>query len=95
MLFDRVMNLNVKSLWFISQAVAPHMIERKSGIIINVSSIAARNGGGIGADYLRGGERRRLHHHQRNGQGIRAERVRVNAVSPGAVDNDFHVAIFH
>ena len=48
-LFDRVMTLNVKSAWFIAQAVAPHMIERGSGVIVNVSSIAARNGGGIGA----------------------------------------------
>jgi len=48
-LFDCVMALNVKSAWFIAQAVAPHMIERKSGIIVNVSSIAARTGGGIGA----------------------------------------------
>jgi len=48
-LYDRVMNLNVKSAWFITQAVAPCMTQRGSGVIVNLSSIAARNGGGSGA----------------------------------------------
>ncbi|RPI17262.1 MAG: SDR family NAD(P)-dependent oxidoreductase, partial [Acidobacteriales bacterium] len=47
-LYDRVMNLNVKSLWFITQAVAPAMVEKGSGVIVNLSSIAGRNGGGPG-----------------------------------------------
>ena len=48
-LFDAVMNLNVKSAWFITQAVTPHMIAQGSGAVVFVSSIAARNGGGPGA----------------------------------------------
>ena len=48
-LFDTVMTLNVKSLWFISQALAPRMVGGGGGVIVNVSSIAARNGGGLGA----------------------------------------------
>ena len=51
-LFDSVMNLNVKSAWFIAQAAAPGMLERGGGCIINLSSIAARNGGGDGRDRL-------------------------------------------
>ena len=47
--YDEVMNLNVKSVWRITQAVAPHMISRRGGVIVNVSSIAARTGGGPGA----------------------------------------------
>ncbi|HYZ84345.1 MAG TPA: SDR family NAD(P)-dependent oxidoreductase, partial [Bryobacteraceae bacterium] len=48
-LYEEVMTLNLKSAWFLSQAVVPHMIQAKSGVIVNLSSIAARNGGGIGA----------------------------------------------
>ena len=48
-LYDQVMNLNVKSAWMIAQAVAPHMVEKRSGVIVFLSSIAARNGGGPGA----------------------------------------------
>jgi NAD(P)-dependent dehydrogenase (short-subunit alcohol dehydrogenase family) len=35
-----VFNLNVKSLWFITQALVPSAIEKKSGVIINVGPIA-------------------------------------------------------
>ena len=38
------MNLNLKSALLCSQAVAQSMIERKTGVIINVVSIAGRNG---------------------------------------------------
>ena len=44
-LFDRVMRLNLKSAWRISQALASGMVARGSGVIVFVSSIAARNGG--------------------------------------------------
>lgn len=38
-LWDSVMNLNLKGLFFLGQAVAKLMIERKSGSIINVGSL--------------------------------------------------------
>jgi 3-oxoacyl-[acyl-carrier protein] reductase len=47
--WDEVMNLNLKSAVICSQAAAPGMIERKNGAIVNVVSIAGRNGGGPGA----------------------------------------------
>ena len=47
-LFDEVMDLNVKSMFFLTQAVANRMAER-GGAIVNISSIAARTGGGSGA----------------------------------------------
>jgi NAD(P)-dependent dehydrogenase (short-subunit alcohol dehydrogenase family) len=39
--FDRVMAVNVKSMLFAMQAVAPHMLARKSGAIVNMASLAA------------------------------------------------------
>src|SRR5438874_506918 len=44
--WDRVMNLNVRSAALCAQAVSAGMIERKSGAIVNVTSIAAHTGGG-------------------------------------------------
>ena len=38
--FDRVFNVNVKSIYHMAQAVVPQMRERKSGVIINVGSTA-------------------------------------------------------
>jgi 3-oxoacyl-[acyl-carrier protein] reductase len=90
-LFDRVMNLNVKSAWFISQAVAPHMIEHKEGFIVNVSSIAARNGGGVGATVYAAAKAAVSTMTKGLAKELAPQGIRVNAVSPGTVDNDFHV----
>src|SRR5918998_33898 len=45
-LWDRVMNVNLKSVYLCSQAVLPTMKRQGEGRIINVTSVAARNGGG-------------------------------------------------
>ncbi|HLM98276.1 MAG TPA: SDR family oxidoreductase [Bryobacteraceae bacterium] len=89
-LFDRVITLNVKSAWFIAQAVAPHMIARKSGFIVNVSSIAARNGGGIGATVYAAAKAAVAAMTKGMMKELAPCGIRVNAVSPGTVDNNFH-----
>jgi NAD(P)-dependent dehydrogenase (short-subunit alcohol dehydrogenase family) len=89
-LFDRVMNLNVKSVYFITQAVAPHMIAKGSGVIVNVSSIAARNGGGIGATIYSAAKAAVSTITKGLAKELAPRGIRVNAVSPGTVDNHFH-----
>jgi 3-oxoacyl-[acyl-carrier protein] reductase len=89
-LFDRVMNLNVKSAWFIAQAVAPHMLAAKNGFIVNVSSIAARNGGGVGATIYAAAKAAISAITKGMAKELAPQGIRVNAVSPGTVDNDFH-----
>lgn len=89
-LFDRVMNLNVKSAWFITQTVAAHMIERKEGFIVNVSSIAARNGGGMGATVYAAAKAAVSTMTKGLAKELAPHGISVNAVSPGTVDNDFH-----
>lgn len=89
-LFDRVMNLNVKSAWFITQAVAPEMVERSGGFIVNVSSIAARNGGGPGATIYSAAKAAISAITKGLAKELAPKGIRVNAVSPGTVDNDFH-----
>lgn len=90
-LFDRVINLNVKSAWMVAQAVAPRMIERGSGVIINVSSIAARNGGGPGATIYASAKAAVSTMTKGLAKELAPKGIRVNAVSPGTVDNNFHV----
>jgi len=89
-LYDTVMNLNVKSLWFISKAVVPHMIGRRSGSIINVSSIAARNGGGPGATIYAAAKAAVSGITKGMAKELAPQGIRVNAISPGTVDNHFH-----
>lgn len=89
-LYDEVMNLNVKSAWFIAQAVAPGMIERGNGYIVNLSSIAARNGGGPGATIYAAAKACISAITKGMAKELAPRGIHVNAVSPGTVDNDFH-----
>jgi 3-oxoacyl-[acyl-carrier protein] reductase len=89
-LYDEVMNLNVKSAYFLAQAVVPGMIERKSGVIVNLSSIAARNGGGLGATVYAGAKAAVMTMTKGLARELAPKGIRVNAVSPGTVDNYFH-----
>lgn len=89
-LFDEIFTLNVKSAWFISKAVAGGMIARKNGVIIHLSSIAARNGGGVGAALYASAKAAVSCFTKGMAKELAPQGVRVNAVSPGTVDNHFH-----
>lgn len=49
--FDRVMAVNVKGVYLVAAHVLPHMIERRSGTIINMSSVIAQVGLALRAAY--------------------------------------------
>ncbi len=40
--FDRIFDINVKGIFIVCKAVMPHMKQRKSGKIINISSVAGK-----------------------------------------------------
>lgn len=89
-IYDRIMNLNVKSAWRITQAVVPQMIEQGSGFVIFLSSIAARNGGGPGATIYSAAKAAVSAITKGLAKELAPKGIRVNAVSPGTVDNYFH-----
>jgi 3-oxoacyl-[acyl-carrier protein] reductase len=89
-LYDRVMTLNTKSVYFITQALAPGMIAKGSGHVINLSSIAARNGGGPGATIYAASKAAVACITKGLAKELAPAGIRVNAVSPGTVDNYFH-----
>lgn len=89
-LFDQVINLNLRCVWFVSQAVVPSMIRAGSGVIVNLSSIAARNGGGIGATIYAAAKAAVSAMTKGMARELAPKGIRVNAVSPGTVDNHFH-----
>jgi 3-oxoacyl-[acyl-carrier protein] reductase len=89
-LYDRVMNLNVKSAYFLTQAVVDGMTEKGDGHVILLSSIAARNGGGPGATIYAASKAAVATITKGLAKELAPRGIHVNAVSPGTVDNDFH-----
>ena len=86
-LWDDVIALNLKSAVFASQAVAPSMIERRTGAIVNVVSIAAHNGGGPGAGAYATAKAGLISFTKSLAKELAPHGVRVNAVSPGVIDS--------
>ena len=89
-LWEQVITLNLTSVFFLSQAVLPGMVERKSGVIVNISSIAALNGGGRGALAYATAKGAVNTMTKALAKEFAPLGIRVNGVSPGTVDTNFH-----
>jgi 3-oxoacyl-[acyl-carrier protein] reductase len=89
-LWNDVISLNLKSAVFASKAVAPSMIERRTGAIVNVVSIAAHNGGGLGAGTYATAKAGLISFTKSLAKELAPHGIRVNAVSPGVIDTPFH-----
>ncbi len=89
-LFDKVVDLNVRSVVMASQAAVPHLKQAGKGSIINTSSVAARNGGGPGSAVY-GGAKAFVSSVTRNmARELAPQGIRVNAVGPGVIMTPFH-----
>ncbi|WP_213955748.1 MULTISPECIES: SDR family NAD(P)-dependent oxidoreductase [unclassified Variovorax] len=90
-LFDEVMHINARSVLAFCREVVPLMRARKKGgSIINVSSVAARNGGGPGA-YLYAGAKGFVSTATHGlAKELAPDNIRVNAVAPGVIQTPFH-----
>lgn len=88
--WDRIMVTNLKSVFLCSQAVLPMMKSQNSGRIINISSIAARNGGSPNSfayATAKGGVSTMT---RAMAQELVSDGILVNAVAPGRIDTPFH-----
>ncbi|HET9314045.1 MAG TPA: glucose 1-dehydrogenase, partial [Vicinamibacteria bacterium] len=89
--FRQVMDVNVTTAFLCSQAAAPGMIERRTGAIVNVSSLAAHNGGGPGALAYSAAKGAVISMTKALAKELAPHGVRVNCVSPGLIGGtDFH-----
>lgn len=88
--WQKVFEINVASVMRMTRAVAPAMIAQKSGTIINISSIAARNGGGAGVIAYASAKGAVLTMTKALAKELITHGIRVNAVNPGVIDTPFH-----
>ena len=88
--WDEVFALNVKSAFFAAQAVIPKMLEKGAGCIINVTSIAGRNGGAPGSIHYSAAKGAMTTMNKGLAKEFAARGIRVNGVSPGVIDTPFH-----
>jgi len=86
--WDKIINVNLKGYFLCGQAAAKEMVKRKSGVIVNIASIAM---GQVGVGFPT------LAHYSASKGGIVAltetmaaelapHNIRVNAVAPGGID---------
>ena len=88
--WDEVVDLNAKSAFFAAKAVIPRMLEKGAGVIINVTSIAARNGGAPGSIHYSSAKAAMLTMTKGLAKEFATQGIRVNAVSPGVIDTPYH-----
>ena len=86
--WDAMLDINVKGLLYMSKAIIPKMVERKSGHIINIGSTAGKEVYPNGNVYCAS-----KHAVDAINQGMRidlnAHGIRVGAVNPGLVETEF------
>ncbi len=89
-LWDRVMEVNLKSAFLCAAAVIPIMKSNRYGRIINMTSIAARNGGGFGAGHYSAAKAGVLTLTKSLAKELAGTGILVNAVSPGVISTPYH-----
>ncbi|WP_010276779.1 SDR family NAD(P)-dependent oxidoreductase [Paenibacillus senegalensis] len=83
--YAQVMDVNLKSAVFVSQAVIPGMKARGGGRIVNVTSVAAHNGGGPGASIYAASKAAVIGFTKALAKELAGSAITVNAVSPGFI----------
>jgi len=91
--YKKVMALNLDSVFFVSRAAIPYLKKGTDPNIINFTSNAGWNAGGPGAG-IYGTSKAGVHAITRAlAKDLAEYGIRVNAVSPGTIDTDFHKQI--
>jgi 3-oxoacyl-[acyl-carrier protein] reductase len=88
--WDQIMALNLKSVLLCVKAVWEEMVTRRAGCIINVTSVAARNGGGPGTTAYAAAKGGMLTFTKALAKELAPRGVRVNGVAPGVIATPFH-----
>ena len=86
--WNAIMDTNLKSVFLVSRAVAPGMIRRKTGHIINIGSLAGKSAFANGAIYC-ASKWGLLGLTGCMAEELRAHGIRVSTICPGSVATEF------
>jgi NAD(P)-dependent dehydrogenase (short-subunit alcohol dehydrogenase family) len=89
-LWSEVFTLNVTGAFLTTKAVLPAMLQRRRGCVVNITSVAARFGGGIGAIAYSSAKAALSTMTKGLAREFGPKGIRVNAVSPGTIDTKYH-----
>ena len=87
--YDAVTDVNLRGTLYMSQALIPHMRDRRTGAIVNISSVSAQRGGGIfGGPHYSAAKAGILGLTKAMARELAPDGIRANAVCPGLIATD-------
>ena len=87
--WQRIVDVNMTGVLYLSQAFIPHMRERKQGSIACMSSVSAQRGGGIfGGPHYSAAKAGVLGLAKAMARELGPDGIRVNCVTPGLIQTD-------
>nr|WP_321443263.1 glucose 1-dehydrogenase [uncultured Cohaesibacter sp.] len=87
--YEDVTDVSLRGTLYMSQAVIPHMRARKTGSIVNLSSVSAQRGGGIfGGPHYSAAKAGVLGLTKAMARELAPDNVRSNAICPGFIATD-------
>lgn len=87
--WDRVLDVNLKGILNLSQAVIPHMRARKSGSIACMASVSGQRGGGVfGGPHYAAAKAGVMGLAKAMARELGPDHIRVNSVAPGLIATD-------
>ena len=87
--YDAVLDVNLRGTLYMSQACIPAMRGKKSGSIVNLSSVSAQRGGGVfGGPHYSAAKAGILGLTKAMARELAPDQIRVNAICPGFIATD-------
>ncbi len=88
-IYDRIMDINMRGCFHMTQAVVPFMRVARQGSIINMSSVSAQRGGGVfGGTPYAAAKGAMLGYTKACARELGPDNIRVNAICPSLIDTD-------
>ncbi len=91
--WDRMLGINAKAVFFMSQLVLKGMVDRKQGAIISLASAAGKAASGVKYLHYNVSKAAVIAMTKTMSQAVAGSGVRVNCVCPGIIDTDMWTLI--